>query len=310
MAKKILAKPVKIVLFSLLSLIGAILFIILVVAIAYLIDNRVNGQLFSAGEERGYLLYVPESYDPQTPTALVVSIHGFSDWPAHHARTTHWNDLADEEGFIVVYPQGTGFPRHWRTTGFTEEDPGPDVQFISDLIDSLEVTYNIDPARVYINGFSNGGGMTYVMACRMADRIAAIGSVAGAYTLPVEDCEPSRPVPLIVFHGNADPIVPFEGGPSHSFEIPFPAITGWIGQWAERNQCELEQEIPLQGEVSEITYTQCSQNADVIFYQIEGGGHAWPGGVPNPAVIVGYTSQQIDATRLMWQFFKEHPLGE
>jgi polyhydroxybutyrate depolymerase len=301
-------KSVKMLLIISASIVGLLLLVILIVAAAYLIDNKTNGTLVSAGEKRSYLLYVPDSYDPDIPTALVVSIHGFSDWPAHHARTTHWNDLADEKGFIVVYPSGTRLPKRWRTTGFTDENPGPDVQFISDLIDKMEETYNIDPARIYVNGFSNGGGMTYLMACRMADRIAAIGSVAGAYTLSPESCTPSRPVPLIVFHGTADPIVPFGGGPSHSFDLAFPVITEWVASWASRNECALSTPIPLEGEVGGVAYSQCKNNADVVYYQIEGGGHAWPGGLPNPAWIVGYTSQQIDASRLMWQFFQDHPL--
>lgn len=292
------------------SILGAFLLLILILAVIFMIVNRTNGTILSLGEKRTYLLHVPDSYDPQTPTPLVISIHGFAEWPAHQAQISRWNELADSQGFIVVYPSGTSFPKRWRTTGLTSTpgDPQLDVQFISDLIDELERNFNIDPLRIYTNGLSNGGGMSYLLACKMADRIAAIGSVAGAYTYPVDQCSPNRPVPLIAFHGTADPVVPYQGGPSRSFEIPFPEVPDWMQAWADRNQCRETVEIPREGEVSGVQYDDCSQNAEVDFYTIHGGGHAWPGGEPIPAWIVGYTSQQIDATRLMWDFFKQHPL--
>ena len=115
--------------------------------------------------------------------------------------------------FLVVYPEGTGFPRRWRAGGWPG-DPMADVVFISDLIDTLSAEYNIDPARIYANGLSNGGGMSFLLGCALSDRIAAIGGVAGAYALPLEDCLPSRPVPMIIFHGTVDAIVPYLGGPS------------------------------------------------------------------------------------------------
>jgi len=136
-------------------------------------------------------------------------------------NVSQWNSIADREGFIVVYPSGTGFPKRWQAFPQEPRDSSKDVIFIADLIDSLSAQYNIDPARIYVNGFSNGGGMTFLLGCELADRIAATGTVAGAFVLPFEECAPSRPMPLIAFHGTADPIVPFLGGPSESFDIPF-----------------------------------------------------------------------------------------
>lgn len=290
---------------------GFLLVVVLALIVSLLIANKTSGTLVSSGEKRAYLLHVPDSYDPQTPTPLVISIHGFAEWPAHQAQVSRWNDLADAEGFIVVYPSGTDLPKHWRT-GLTASsgDAQMDVQFISDLIDELEKSYNIDPSRIYANGLSNGGGMSYLLACQLADRIAAIGSVAGAYTFPLDQCSPSRAVPLIAFHGTADPIVPYPGGPSRSFDIPFPVVPDWMQGWAARNQCTEAENTSQEGEVGLVTYSNCSQNADVLFYTILGGGHSWPGGNPLPAWIVGYTSQQIDATGLMWDFFVEHPMPQ
>lgn len=303
-------KTFRILIIGLGSLLGAALLLVIILGAYFLAANKTNGTLVSSGEKRQYLLYVPASYDPNKPTPLVISIHGYAEWPAHQAQISRWNNLADEQGFIVVYPSGLNFPKRWRTMGFarTRGDPQKDVQFISDLIDKLESEYNIDPTRIYANGLSNGGGMSYLLACRLANRIAAIGSVAGAYTYPLDQCSPSRPVPLIAFHGDADPIVPYLGGPSRSFNIPFPSVPDWMQNWADRNQCKTAAPIARQGDASGSAWTDCSQNADVIFYTITGGGHSWPGGNPIPAWIVGKTSQDIDATRVMWQFFELHPL--
>jgi polyhydroxybutyrate depolymerase len=282
---------------------------ILVAAVAFWLANRNNGRLVSSGQKRTFLLHVPKSYNPSVPAPMVISIHGYAEWPAHQKQISRWNDLADKNGFIVVYPCGTNFPLRWRTHGApgSATDPMLDVTFISELIDHLAREYNIDPNRIYANGLSNGGGMTFVLSCQLSERIAAVGMVSGAYLYPWEACHPSRQVPAVVFHGTDDPIVPFQGGPSKAFNIPFPDIPTWVETLANRHGCDaVPQALPNRGEASAVKYTNCA--ADVVFYTITGGGHAWPGGVAIPRFIVGHTTQDIDATALMWDFFCEHPL--
>jgi len=294
------------------GLAAAAILLILIVALGYLISNRTNGHLVSSGEKRSYLLYVPRSLDSSTPVPLVLVFHGFAQWPANQARVSQWNSLADEEGFIVVYPSGTGFPKRWRGAGINVEgmDPLIDVKFVSDLIDKLEGQFNIDAARIYATGLSNGGGMSFLVSCTLSDRIAAIGGVAGAYLYPMPQCDRSRPVAMMLVHGDADPIVPYLGGPSHSFTIPFPSIPVWAKEYAAFNSCKTSPE-PISGleeDVTGIHYSGCDQQADVDFYTILGGGHSWPGGKPLPKWIVGKTSQSFDTTRVMWDFFVAHPL--
>ena len=294
-----------------LGIIGLGIALVLIAAIGFQLANHTNGTLMSSGEQREYLLYVPERYDPAAPTPLVISIHGYAEWPAHQMQVSRWNDLADEHGFIVVYPSGTNFPLRWRTQGApgSATDPMLEVTFIADLIDELGRTYNIDPNRIYANGLSNGGGMAFVLSCQLSERIAAVGFVSGAYLYPWEKCNPSRLVPKIVFHGTADPIVPFQGGPSRAFHQPFPAIPKWIDALANHNQCSTTSlELPASGEVSGVQFTNC--DADVVFYTVAGGGHAWPGGEELPERIVGHTTQDIDATGVMWDFFQKHPLQD
>ena len=280
------------------------------IAVLFTVLNKTNGKIVSSGEARRYLLYVPTTYDPAKPTPLVISLHGFVEWPAHQMQISRWNALAEEQGFLVVYPEGTGFPRRWRAGGW-RGDPTPDVRFIADLIDRLAAEYSIDRSRVYANGLSNGGGMSFLLGCALSDRIAAIGGVAGAYAYPLDECQPLRPVPMIAFHGTADPIVPYLGGPARGTEPRLPVIPDWMEARAALNGCDATPiALPSSGEASGIRYTGCAEGADVVFYTIAGGGHSWPGGEPLPEWITGPTSQDIDATRVMWEFFSRFSLGD
>ena len=272
--------------------------------------HRANGQLLTRGQKRTYLLHVPKTIPSDRPMPLVICLHGFAEWPAHVMRLSHWNRVADEFGFLVVYPRGSGFPLRWRCSNSfaTQQEQSQDVQFISDLIDQLEKKYTIDKARIYANGLSNGGGMSFLLAGRLSERIAAIGGVAGAYLLPWTEYTPKRPVPAIIFHGTADPIVPFHAKSSGRFSV-LPDIPQWVQSLAEHNGCQTNPvPVPGSGSVSGVRYPEASNNAEVIFYTVAGGGHTWPGGKPMTEFIVGKTTPDIDATRLMWSFFTEHPL--
>jgi len=282
-----------------------------VFGVFWIVIHQSNYSLISNKIKRKYILYLPASYDPYTPTSLVISMHGFGDWPGHQMRMSGWNDLADEKGFIMVYPMGTHFPLRWQLYDYENPaaNPTADIRFITDLIDHLEEEYNIDPRRIYVNGLSNGGGMAQALSCTLSDRIAAVGSVSGAYVYPLDACQPVRPVPMIAFHGTADAIIPYQGGPSERFPQSFPSIPEFMEQIAQRNGCTAS---PVEQTVSQnvhsISYTGCTTNADVVFYTIEGGGHSWPGGKIMPHMIVGETNMEINATRLMWNFFQAHPL--
>jgi len=279
-------------------------------AMSFHIRNRSNGSIVSSGQEREYLLYVPDSYDSTRPTPLVISMHGAAMWPAAQKESSQWNELADQHGLIVVYPSaevGPG-PTAWNVN----RGPGlaTDVRFISDLIDTLSATYNVDPRRIYANGLSNGGGMSFVLSCTLSDRIAAIGTVVAAQTLPFEWCKDTTPVPMISFYGTADPVVPYQGGESWVTPSPFPRATTWTADWARRNRCDPKPvDSVLAVDVIRREYTGCAEDATVVLYAIRGGGHVWPGGKGMPEWILGPTTRNIDATKEMWNFFRAHPLG-
>src|SRR5438309_4352186 len=189
---------------AVLAMLGIPVLLVLVEAVSFRIANRPNGSFMPSGRKREYLLYVLRSYDRSKPTPLVISLHGAGMWGAAQKETSQWNRVADEHGFIVVYPSGEAGagPRVWHEGGGPE--PSRDVRFISELIDTLEARYNVDPRMIYANGLSNGGGMSFALSCTLSDRIAAVGMVGAALLVPFSWCTDQRPVPMIAFHGTAD----------------------------------------------------------------------------------------------------------
>ena len=278
-------------------------------AVTFFVANRSNGALVSSREQRDYLLHVPKRYDRSTPTPLVISLHGAALWGAAQKEISQWNRVADAEGFIVVYPSGVkgSGPRVWRMGG---EGGNRDVRFIAKLIDTLSAQYNIDPNRIYANGLSNGGGMSFVLSCTMSDRIAAVGTVGAAQILPSDWCKDSKPVPLINVHGTADPAAPYKGGWSWMVRQRFPDVQRWTAKWARRNHCApTAVDSAVAADVTRRTWVRCADDAAVVLYTIEGGGHTWPGGGPMPEWFAGPTSRSIDASSVMWRFFREHALS-
>ena len=276
--------------------------------------SGLNGSMTSSGEKRHYLVHVPDTYDGSQPVPLVLSLHGAGGRPAQQRDLSGWNRLADVHGFIVIYPAGVealGFTRAWRA--FEGRGLDRDVQFFDDLLDEANRSFNIDPNRIYVNGLSNGGGMSFALSCTLAERITAVGLVGAAQTLPSSWCPEPTPMPAIVFHGTEDNAVPYEGGTSWVGPDGFPAVQDWVSSWALRNGCDPEPEVDqIEHDVVRTWYPTCQDEAEVVLYSIAGGGHTWPGGEPLPEWFSGETSKSISATETMWAFFQgrlELPTG-
>ena len=270
-----------------------------------------------AGAMRTYRLYVPSSPDP-AGAALVVALHGGGGNAANLERTIGLNALAEREGFLVAYPNGSGrldeILLTWNAgncCGYALDRQIDDVGFLRALVDQLQATFPLDRRRIYATGMSNGGMLSYRLACEAADLFAAVAPVAGA--LNVEDCEPSEPVSLLAIHGTADQHVLFEGGP--------PAVTAdsharldrsvhyAVTFWAARDGCGLEPEASQTGGVVHEIYSNCIPGLGVELLAVEGGGHAWPGAAPfSPQGDEPYPG--LDASLAMWEFFKAHPKPE
>lgn len=278
-------------------------------ALSFAARNRSDGFIVSSGEQREYNLHVPRGDDAGRPAPLVISMPGAGLWGAAQEETSGWDALADREGFLVVYP--TGAKGNGPTVFRAEPGWGltRDVTFIADLIGKLRSEYRIDPAAIYANGLSNGGGMAFVLSCTLADRIAAVGVVSSAQTVSWDWCPDTRPVPMIAFHGTADKVVPYAGGKSWVAPRPFPAIPDWTARWARRNRCAIDPiDTRLSATVTRRAYDGCTNDAGVTLYTIHGGGHEWPGGGALPEWLCGPFSRGIDATAEMWGFFRAHRL--
>ena len=140
------------------------------------------------------------------------------------------------------------------------------------------------------------------LACEAADMFAAVAPVAGAYTQH-EECDPVRPVPMMIFHGDADPVVPYNG----AGEL-FPPVEDFAAGWAVRNGCDTEPDDSVVApDVTERRWAECDAGADVVLYIIDDGGHGWPGTARPGAEAV--TTDSISATDLIWEFFEAHPLS-
>jgi polyhydroxybutyrate depolymerase len=297
----------KILIGVLVIFIGIPIVLLLTANAAFWMLDKTNGTVVSSGVTRRYILYVPKSYERRKATPLVISIHPAATWPAVEMAISGWNDLAERYRFIVVYPAGGGVV-------FGGFGPGPDVwygepedvKFVSDLIDRLQGEYNIDPNRIYANGMSNGGDMAIVLSCQLPDRIAAVGSVAGAYPQSEDLCANSKPVPVVMFHGTADKLAPYRGGKSPIAPFPFANVQEWTERLARRNKCAGNPvDSRIAPSVRRLAYTNCA--ADVVLYTLESGGHTWPGGKHLAEWIAGPTIDDISATKVMWKFFAEHP---
>jgi polyhydroxybutyrate depolymerase len=226
---------------------------------------------------------------------------------------TAMNEKADREGFIAVYPDGTGAGTFltWNAGGRGKryDERVNDVRFISAIIDDLGACASIDSKRVYATGISNGGMMCYRLAAELSDRIAAIAPVAG--TLTLRELNPARRVPIMHFHGTQDTFVPW-GGPANqtpSF-ITFRSVEDTMKVWAGLNNCEsppVIENLPDTSDdgmtVRKWDYPTRPDGASVVLYEIIGGGHTWPG-IESPVGFIGNSTKDISANDLMWEFFR------
>lgn len=260
----------------------------------------------SSGElPRSYLLYLPPGYRGTTSYPLVLDFHGHGSNPFIQARQSNFTTLARRQNFIVAYPWGAIGPdtRTGWDTGLSRRAQVNDVLFASDLLNNLQATLCIDPQRIFATGFSNGGGMTNLLACKLAGRIAAFAPVSGSYPPAPGGCTPQRPVPILEFHGTADTVVPYRG----SYQRNEPPIMLWLQHWASRDGCTQGPTTFYQSHnVIGNEWTGCKGGAVVIGYSILGEGHQWPHIFVN--LRTGDTLTSLTASQVIWSFFESHPL--
>lgn len=257
------------------------------------------------GLTRSYRLYVPASYNANTAVPLVFNLHGYTSNAIQQELYGDFRGIADTANFILIHPDGTldvGGNRFWNAFGAS--GGVDDVGFINAIIDKIDDDYNIDMNRVYSCGMSNGGFMSYRLACELGDRITAIASVTGTMAINAPAlCNPVKPTPIMQIHGTADATVPFNGNTTMT------AIETLVDFWVEKNNCN---STPIFTEVPDINttdmctaqhflYAAGTNSSTVEFYKIIGGGHTWP----NAPITIGVTNRDFDASLEIWRFFSQ-----
>ena len=270
-------------------------------------------QLSHGNERRTYWTYLPAGISANAAVPLVFVLHGSAGSGEDMiAITQHgFERIADKEKFVVVYPDA--LERRWNEQDGTADDVG----FLLAIADKLAAESLIDKKRIFIAGISNGGMMAQRLACEHADRIAGLVTVAG--TLPeklARVCKPSRPVPALIIHGTADPIVPWNGGPVAGFAEFGVVLSGLdtAAVWTANNRCRgaavtttLADRDPQDGtRIRMERYADCAVGGSVSLIVVEGGGHTWPGGFQYlPERFIGRTTREIDANQVIWDFFRQ-----
>ncbi len=281
--------------------------------------GTIEASLDVGGRSRSYLVHFPPGHDKARSWPLIVSLHGHGGQGVHQEELTSMSSLSDDEGVVVAYPNG--IDRSWnddRSVTSASDDGVDDVGFIRALIDKLVAEEGVDPRRVYVAGTSNGGVMSFRLACELSDKIAAFSPVIGLMPENAKDtCKPTRPMPMMMFVGTKDPLVPYEGGGvgyggGRGDVMSADATREW---WANANGCTSmvgpETIDPEKDETvaKKTTHTSCKNDADVIVFAFENAGHTWPSGPQYaPKVAIGRVSNDVDATKEMWRFFRQHAL--
>jgi poly(3-hydroxybutyrate) depolymerase/glycerophosphoryl diester phosphodiesterase len=288
--------------------------------------GQYDGTFAEGGLDGTVSTYLPATYDGATPLPLVLGLHGWLETPAVFAAESDLPARGERYGFVTVVPDITRTVAHWDTAL-----DGADVKWIAALLDQVETSNCIDTNRVYVTGMSNGAMMTSSLSCVLADRIAAAAPVAGVTDPP--GCSRTEPVPVVAFHGTADPYLSYNGGlGDKALALPGPDGTGTVGDlaaddpaglavglsapvldrvanWNGRNGCDGgPSDTDPTSDVVVSDWVGCEVGATRL-YTINGGGHTWPGSAFDTAIadLVGPTTTTIDATNIIWQFFVMHP---
>lgn len=272
-------------------------------------QTQINGNLSFDGLDREYLLYVPASYDGTEAVPLVFNFHGYTSSADAQIVYGDFRPISERENFIIVHPQGTiGDDGETYFNAGWVEGGVDDIGFTSALIDHLSAEYMINQNRVYSTGMSNGGFMSYTLACELSDKIAAIASVTGSMvTVQVAStCQPEDIVPVMEIHGTGDAVVPYNG---NNWMAPIDDV---IEFWSGANDCTDLEISPVpdtdpndNSSVVRHLYTNCADDTTVELFKIANGGHTWP----SSAIQFGVTNNDINASEEIWRFFSQFDLN-
>ena len=252
------------------------------------------------------------------PVPLLLAFHGGTGWGKQFERNTGFDELAEANGFLVVYPDGIGTGadettnRTWNggeCCGAAARNNVDDVAFVAQLLDAVVADFNVDGARVFATGHSNGGILSYRLACDLSDRIVAVGLQSG--TLGIEDCSPTNPVSLLHIHGEADTNLPINGGvgANSAAGVDFSSPRGGVQRFAVADGCGADPTIAVDSGNADLTvstWSGCHGGAEVKFVAVAGAAHSWMGHSPSsPTASPAY--QGLDSSYEIVAFLLAHP---
>jgi polyhydroxybutyrate depolymerase len=279
--------------------------------------GEISRTIIHDGRERSYIIYVPVSLNWSQPPALVFVFHGGTGNAQNAIHMTGFHQIADQNGFLVVYPNGTGRLSDdklltWNAgncCGYAYEEKVDDVGFVRAIVTDLETVIKIDPKRIYATGMSNGALLSHRLGCEASDLFAGIAPVAG--TLNTFPCKPSYPISVIMFHGTEDQHILYNGGagPQSRLSVDFTSVQDSVEFWTAFNNCAEPQSTTFD-EIQHQIWTDCANFTAVELYTIIGGGHAWPGGRSSGRPDADQPTLTISASELIWEFFITHPKPE
>jgi polyhydroxybutyrate depolymerase len=269
-----------------------------------------DGAITVDGRERRFLFW-----DAGPGAPLVLSLHGRAGTTRGQEKLASLLPIARREKFTLVLPEGLHESWHdGRDYGPSADEGVDDVKFLSAVIDEFVGAHHADPRRVYVMGMSNGGFMTLTLVCRLADKLAGAASITGQLAKNHEhDCPMTRPVPVALFLGTDDPLVPFAGGQVAKVRGETLSAKDTFVLLAKKNGCEGEPTVtplpdldPADGTRVTLTRAGGKCSAPVQLFTIEGGGHTWPGGWQYALErLIGRTSRDVNASEAAWAFFKD-----
>lgn len=263
--------------------------------------------LLSGAVEREYMIYWPPGLRRDGRVPVVLDLHGSGSHPEQELSISGMASAADRHGFAVALPIAVKPFEAGGHTWNVPPDPAypDDVKFMADLLDELFTSACADPGRVFLTGFSGGARLASEAACALSDRIAAIAAVGGLRA--PRQC--GRPVPVMAFHGTADPVNPYPGGGPAYWKY---GIEEAFAAWAEHNGCpDKPRRTRAKPDVQTVSLMHCQSGSEVILYRVVGAGHAWPGSeLVLPRERFGATSNTVDATALIVEFFTRHGLQD
>lgn len=280
-------------------------------ASAFPVGTTTVASIVVGGATRSFRVHVPPT--PKQPAPVVLVLHGGGGSGEQiETKSAEMDPIADREGFVAVYPDGTGALKTWNggnCCGKAVQDGIDDVAFVSALLDDLASKLCVDERRVFATGMSNGAIFAHRLACELSSRIAAIAPVAG--TIGVPTCAPTRPVPILHVHGTSDGHVPWDGGVGCGPSVTsFVSVPTSMEGWRARNGCGATSAITFaQGDGTCTGYDGCA--AATVLCAIDGGGHSWPGGAAKTGAVDcpgdGAQSTTFAASEAIWAFFAAHP---